>query len=197
MHPKIHLTRSQMDAALPKVSEGLARYLRIQAAISNDPKVAMGRDFQRTFNGFYKVRRNQAWQKIYYGLLAAELGKLKKAQSSFAEILAHFHKRTSRVEASFASKLVATVDPDQPVLDKIVLSNIGCHLPYPGRKNRLETIVLLHRKIAECYRAYLKTSDGKYLVANFKKWYPKADITDVKMLDFVLWQTREKKRTRK
>jgi len=193
MHPKIHLTRAQIAEALPKVSEGLARYLRIQAAISTDPKVAMGRDFQRAFNGFYKVRRNQAWQKIYYGLLAAELGKLKKAQSSFAEILAHLHKRTSRVEASFASKLAATVSPQQPVLDKIVLSNIGCSLPYSGKKNRSETIVLLHRKIAECYRAYLKTSDGKYLAANFKKCYPKADITEVKMLDLILWQTRKKK----
>jgi hypothetical protein len=192
MCPRISLTRRQIDAALPKVSKGLEKYLRIQAAISTGPTVAISRDFQRAFNGFYKVRKNQAWQKNYYGLLAAEVGKQKEDRSSFGQILAHLRKSTARVEASFASKLLATVDPQQPVLDKIVLSNIGCSLPYSGKKNRLETIVLLHRKIAECYRAYLKTPDGKYLVANFKKCYPKANITEVKMLDLVLWQTRNK-----
>jgi hypothetical protein len=74
-----------------------------------------------------------------------------------------------------------------------VLRNLGCSLPYPRKKNRLGIIVLLHQQIAECYQEYLKTPDGKYLVANFKKCYPKAAITEIKMLDLILWQTRKKK----
>jgi hypothetical protein len=78
MHPKIGLTPTQIDAALPRVSEGLERYLRIQESISTDPLAPARRDFQKAFNGFYKLRRNKAWQKIYYNLLADELRKLKK-----------------------------------------------------------------------------------------------------------------------
>lgn len=37
---------------------------------------------------------------------------------------------------------------------------------------------------------FLKTENGKYLVEQFVREYPNAKISKIKMLDFVLWQTR-------
>ena len=39
------------------------RYIMEQVSITN---VAVDTDFQRTFNGFYVVRRNESWRKSYY-----------------------------------------------------------------------------------------------------------------------------------
>ena len=38
------------------------RYIMEQVSITN---VAVDTDFQRTFNGFYVVRRNESWRKSY------------------------------------------------------------------------------------------------------------------------------------
>lgn len=38
--------------------------------VSTDP------DFQRTFNAFYRVRRNEEWRKTYYNLFERVRGRL-------------------------------------------------------------------------------------------------------------------------
>ncbi len=42
----------------------------------------------------------------------------------YIEILSEIFKNTGRVEASFASKLYATLYPDYPFIDSIVLNNL-------------------------------------------------------------------------
>ena len=44
--------------------------------------------------------------------------------------------------------------------------------------------------LASCFRAFLRTDTGRYLVKRFREEYPHAGISKVKMLDFVLWQAR-------
>lgn len=39
---------------------------------------------------------------------------------------------------------------------------------------------------------FLTTDTGRYLVTRFRDEYPDANVTEVKMLDLVLWQTRTK-----
>ena len=63
--------------------------------------------------------------------------QVSKAQCiNFPEALRALRERTGRLEASFASKLVATLDPNKPVIDKFVLSNFNLRLPYHGAANR-------------------------------------------------------------
>jgi hypothetical protein len=37
---------------------------------------------------------------------------------------------------------------------------------------------------------FLSMQKGKYLAGRFRETYPDADVTEIKMLDLVLWQTR-------
>ena len=46
-------------------SMGLDKYRYIMEQVNN-VNVATDIDFQRTFNGFYIVRRNEEWRKCYY-----------------------------------------------------------------------------------------------------------------------------------
>ena len=46
-------------------SMGLDKYQYIMEQVGKTD-ISQDSDFQRTFNGFYVVRRNEAWRKVYY-----------------------------------------------------------------------------------------------------------------------------------
>lgn len=53
----------------------------------------------------------------------------KREALPFHDVLRALHHATGRWEASFASKLVATFDPSKPMIDAVVLTNVGLRLP--------------------------------------------------------------------
>jgi hypothetical protein len=182
----IALDKGGIEQALPLIYVGLEKYCRIQAALSR-VDVAHDQAFQTLFNGFYRVRRNAAWRSAFYALLQRE----KSERRPFPDVLRILHETTGRVEASFASKLAASIDPDRPVIDSIVLKHLGLCLPYYGATDaRLVQIVEVHVRIGQEFSAYLGTDMGKYLVTRFEECYPNRQLTQVKMLDLTLWQSR-------
>jgi len=181
----MELTKSQIDIALPKVKEGLAKYQTIQA-LYKGTNINSDRDFQRKFNHFYRVRRGQDWQKPFYELLE----KAKYQDLTFEGVLEELARLTGRLEASFSSKLLATVYPDKAILDSVVLKNLGLKLPYAGAKNRQQKIVSVFEALDDKLVELLKSEIGDYLVDRFTAMYPKSGITKIKMLDLVLWQIR-------
>lgn len=112
----IQLDEAAIQRALPLVAEGLRKYCWLQAALATTD-IANDREFQTRFNAFYRVRRSSAWRRVFYALLEQEKSKPRP----FAYVLRALHAATGRAEASFASKLVASVDPDMPVIDAFVL----------------------------------------------------------------------------
>jgi hypothetical protein len=182
----IPLDQDRIEKALPLVAPGLAKYCHLLATFEA-ADVANDRAFQRAFNGFYRVRRNTTWQSAFYALLAEQ----KSERQSFSQVLRRLHDATGRVEASFASKLVATVDPHQPVIDAFVLDNLGLKLPLSGTKeDRLKRIDDVHATIRRLFDEYLATPSGQQLIARFEETYPNRGLTPTKVLDLVLWQVR-------
>jgi len=182
----VFITQTQVDSALPKIAKGLQQYQWLQSRFAELDEFYGDRDFRRHFNHFYKVRRGDTWQRHFYGLM----GRAKQQRLEFPAVLDLLHKATGRCEASFASKLVATLDPSKPVLDAHVLKNLGLHLPLPKAPRRTARVCEIYEEIASRFSVFLKTKAGAYLVTAFSHTYPTATITDVKMLDLVLWQTR-------
>lgn len=185
----INLTDQDIDTALPKIAVGLEKYLKIQKRLSDqsDINLADDGDFQKKFNGFYRIRQKPAaWYKIFYMLF----DESRKIPVDYYTVLQLLHKLTGRYEASFASKLLASIDTQMPVIDSIVLKNLNLRLPYPYEANRLESICSIHGKLTEYYANYLQTEKGKHLVGRFRKVYPDANVSEVKMLDLILWQSR-------
>jgi hypothetical protein len=182
----VRLDQAAIDEALPCVAVGLRKYRCLQAALATTD-VAHDRGFQTAFNAFYRVRRGAAWRIAFFALLQEE----KSCPRSFAKVLRALHAATGRVEASFASKLAATVDPDKPVIDSFVLKNVGLRLPPPGAvETRLARVEQLHERLERVYAEFLDTETGRYLAERFVESYPGRPVTRVKMLDLVLWQTR-------
>lgn len=191
----IHLNKKQIENALPKVKKGLEKYVWLQTKLDSS-SIHKDRLYQTKFNYFYRITpfRNQKWQKEFYELL--ETSKRNK-NIVFVDILNTLYKKTGRIEASFASKLIATINPRLPVIDSVVLGNlrkqgnIVMRLPYSSDDNRIHKIKQLHNKLNQLFVEFLRTKNGKYLVKRFTKEYPNVNITKIKMLDLILWQTRQ------
>lgn len=175
-----------MDRALREMARAVETYRWLQATLAI-ADVAHDREFQTRFNAFYRVRRNAAWRSAFYGLLEEQ----KSRRRSFADVLRALQTATRRVEASFASKLVASVDPDMPVIDAVVLRHLGLRLPRTGPlEKRLAGVIELHEHMRRIYARYLASDRGQRLRAKFEAAYPDRGLTPVKMLDLVLWRTR-------
>lgn len=68
---------------------------------------------------------------------------------AFHEALDSLHRDTGRMEASFASMRVATLDPSKPVIDGIVLSQFGLPLPYWRAPDRRGKVIRLYERLCD------------------------------------------------
>jgi hypothetical protein len=182
----IKLMRAQIEKALSRIAPSLKQYVWLQnnrdtSDLRNDPV------FKKRFNHFYRVRRGPGWQAKFFDLLER---KKQSPAVTFAEVLHALHQATGRYEASFASKLLATIRPDMPVIDSVVLRNVNLTLPRYNVSDRAARLEHLHETLASWFKTFLATETGCYLVRRFREEYPDAHISKVKMLDLVLWQTR-------
>ena len=182
----VQLTLAQIDQALPRVAEGLEKYQWLQQQFLANVNSHGDAVFQRRFNQFYRVRRSAAWQSSYFALM----GRARREALEFNVVLDALQLAINRLEASFVSKLIATINPELPVIDKFVLQNVGLALPAQNATNRAAAIVQIHFTLQASFNTYLQSPDGQYLVSKFNQQYPNSGITDVKKLDLVLWQTR-------
>ena len=73
----------------------------------------------------------------YYAVYFNFMEKYKTKDVIFEEVLRYFHSSFGRIEASFSSKLMATINPDKPVWDEFVLKNLGIIKPPTYSKNRI------------------------------------------------------------
>jgi hypothetical protein len=170
-----------VEAALPKVEPGLRKYRLIQDRL-HCCDVSTDRDFQRQFDHFYRVRKNQEWRTCFFGLLE----RVKACGISFHEALDSMQSATGNVEASFASKLVATIDPSKPVIDKFVLKHFRLSLPYPKAKNRFERVLNLYESLCEQFSGLIASSTGSTILDCFDRRFGHTNLTALKKVDLVL-----------
>ena len=145
-------------------------------------------NFQKTFNRFYVVRRNQAWRDVYYSFF--EDNKHRK-DLTFSEILYHLYDNTGQIEHSFSSKLLATINPEFPIWDSYVLNHIGLVLEGRTKAEQLQNRVKLYDDIMLWYTDFLKTEDAKEAISIFDGIMPHyTHLTPVKKIDYIIWGVR-------
>ncbi|MHC1742631.1 MAG: hypothetical protein AB9873_06310 [Syntrophobacteraceae bacterium] len=180
------MTESDINKELSKSENGLRRYCWIQEQVHKND-VSTTREFQKTYNGFYRVRRNAQGQSVSYKLM--EEAKIR--ESGFQQMLLELKQRTGRLESSFASKLVATLHPDRPVIDKFVLEHFGLSLPHQYETDRELKAVKVYQMFVGKYAGFMSQHNARVICDRFTARYPWADITDLKKVDLVLWQSRK------
>lgn len=162
---------------------GLPRYARIIHRLRN-VDVSADAEYQKDFNRYFRVRRNSEWQRIFY----EELERLKSAGAEFEPVLSYLYEETGFVEASFASKLVATIDPTKPILDSKVLAYLGLRIGGSSPERRLSAAAQAYYHIVEWYEAYLARSEAAENIKLFDSLLPGyVWVSDTKKIDFLLW----------
>ena len=145
-------------------------------------------EFQRLFNGYYRVRRNEAWRKAFYNLFQ----RAKNEGFSFDRIIKELYQQTGNIEASFSSKMLATIDPSKPIWDQYVLQNLGLKLTGKTQTEKLRNAIALYWQIDRWYQDYLALASAQETINTFDQMLPDcAWLNPVKKIDCLLWSKRE------
>jgi hypothetical protein len=172
--------------SLKERQRGVQKYAEILQSFSK-VNVETDREFQKKFNGFYRVRRNVQWQNVYYGIM--EKGKTQPL--SFEIVLRELYQKTGRVEASFASKLIHTLNNDMPIWDKFVLQNLEKKILACNGEKKIEYSIRIYEEIIAWYKEAFQTSEIKQKLLDFNQVFPEyVCFSQTKKLDFLLWQMR-------
>ncbi len=162
-------------------SMGLDKYADILEA-------ARSKDVSRAFNAFYRVRRNAEWRKSYYRLF--ELAK--KEKYSFADVIGVLYVETGNIEASFSSKMIATIDMNKPIWDQYVLQNLGLELKGKNPREKIGNAIDIYLRIEKWYSEYLKTEEARKNIEEFDRRLPSYTwIPAIKKIDYLLWSKRK------
>ena len=181
------MNRDKIIDTINRTRRGILQYVEIMDLFPC-VDVAVNPNFQKKFNSFYRIRqKNHYFYSTYYEYM--ENGKTQRP--SFDEAIAHFHTILGRFEPSFSSKLVHTLDPNQPIWDVNILRNTGQRAPLYGTRDRLNKIIEVYHNIQRWYRDFLLTEEASKILIIFDELIPDFQfISSVKKIDFVLWQTR-------
>jgi hypothetical protein len=169
-----------------ETKKGVKRYIEIMRNFQT-VDVSSDKDFQRKFKNFYKIRRNEQFLEVYYSFLQRN----KNKNPSFIEVLNKLYK-FGKLEASFASKLLATIDPKLPIWDKYVLEHFRLNPPSRllPKEERIKQANNVYEDLKKSYRELLNKEESKLVIKLFNEYYPDNKITSIKKIDFIIWQSR-------
>lgn len=162
-------------------------YLYIMENFRNT-NVFLDDDFKRKYNSFYKVRRNEKWRDVYFSYL--EINK-NRSDLTFKEVINYIYEKTGSIEPSFSSKLLATVNPEMPIWDKNVLKYLKFKHRVQKGTNQIDDVINIYNKICLEYRKMLTDQRVIDQIEFLRKLIGSDNITDTKMLDFVIWTLGE------
>lgn len=176
--------------ASDRISQGIPKYCYIMEKFRK-VDVSQNKAFREKFREFYQLRRFYSDEFVDgYFKVMEELKNVPDVsfEMAFPKVLGI----CGTYELSFTSKLVHTINPDTLIWDKIVT---GDHFkikpPYPGAKNRDKACIDRYKQYADSVRVYLASDEGQMIIEAFDKKYNTMSISDVKKIDFVLWQNRK------
>ena len=183
------MDRNQITIAIEKAKKGIAQYIELMELVSK-VDVSKHFEFQKKYNAFYRVRQRPAeWYACYYSLMQES----KKLLPLFDQVIDQIKASLGKYEPSFSSKLVATLNPNKPIWDVHILNNTGHIAPSYAANNKIELAKQAYSSIEQCYEEFIKSDDGKLYIQIFDELVPEhKKITELKKIDFILWQLRTK-----
>ena len=157
-------------------------------------------NYQKNFTNYYRVRRDHGWLQEFYKFF--EENKNNK-EITFEKIIRHLSnvehnvKQTKKnptgkaktVEASFASKMLATINPNHPIWDGQVLRALKIEVDGAlSHEDKIKECIEVYQKIEKEIATFIATDEGQQCIALFDKVFPSCKcFSDYKKIDFYLW----------
>ena len=172
-------------------SIGIADYVWLTKNVKSPSVADLNGGFQKRFNSFYVVRRNEDWKKDFYDVFDTVIHNRKK--QSFKSILKSLSSKPNITwcEPSFSSKMLATINPDMPIWDDNVLSNLNLKAEWARKQHDTDNAVQIYEKICNWYKEYLSSDAANSNIEMFDSILPDYTfISKVKKIDYILWCMR-------
>lgn len=187
----IVINKSLIESAIKNIKVNFEKYLWIQNQVFNRD-VRVDREFQRVFNGFYRVRRSPGWQLVFYDLFET----YKHNSPGMQALLYRLYAETGMVEASFTSKLLATIDPSKPIIDSLISNHFGLKFEKGSAETRIHSICVQYDILAKEFDNFIPSRNGVHMVERFSKKFPGIKISPEKILDVLLLHLQQGKGVR-
>jgi hypothetical protein len=111
----------------------------------------------------------------------------KGCNMTFSDVFRYLQRQLGRYEPSFSSKLLATHNPNMPIWDKQVLRSLDMTAPNYYSKSKYDEAENTYNNICDWYSKKKESSIGRYIIQKFDEIIPENNLTDIKKIDFVLW----------
>jgi len=182
------ISTDRIKKALKKASlkTGLEKYNFIMQTFK-EVDVSTDIFFQKKFKGFYRVRRNDDFCKLYFSML--ETYKRKNAEPVFSELLDTFFEKFEKLEASFISKMLATINDSYPIYDRNILAILRISKPsyLLSPEDRKNKICEIYAMLIKWYNDFIPSDEGKKWLKLFNDEFPNTRISSIKKIDLILW----------
>jgi len=180
------LDEEQIIKSLVDTKSALERYIKIMEMFRK-VDVSTNYKFQASFIGFYNIQHSK-FKEFCSGYFSF-MEKHKNSVPSFIDTLRYLYK-FGRLEISFSSKLLATIDPGQPVWDRYILKFFNLKKPPRKRVYGSEMRIAhgndAYEKLKQKYKAFIATDESKRWIQLFDMYFPICDITPIKKIDFII-----------
>jgi len=188
--------RDEAVAALDREAAPVYRF--ITSRLANTSDVSTDPVFQFVFRSYYRLDNAGLGEKFkveYFRLLQQQRGCQQPiALHDVCHTLAQYETRRQKqsLQFSFATKLIATLDPEMPIYDSYVASVFGFNPPYHVKdfSRRLGRFVIFYEELCTTCRwltaqTEFVSIEEAFAVTN-EEWY---QLPKMKRVDFVLWAT--------
>ena len=159
-------------------------YVKIQNSFMN-LDISVDKDFQKTFKNFYKLRLPKGYDEFF-----GYFEKIKTLKIDFDIILSELQQITGRVEASFTSKVLHTIDTTSPVIDSLVFAKLGWSLPKSWEFQQKRKTLDTYNRLKKFYKSTLENEKWQVMSKEFEQKinYNNYTISEEKKLDTLLWK---------
>lgn len=184
------------------------KYLAIMNAIANpEIDVSTDTDFQKAYSGYYfPAQVKQDFKDFYFDYMET----CRKDIPTFSDALQCIYENSGAVHYSFTSKLMHTLNPNYPVLDKHVLRLLGFQLmdarligknvpDYQAKKDadakrRIEYYCGVFDKVTAEYKKYKNEAFMRDAISQFDEKFPDfSGLSYTKKVDILLFRLRKER----
>ena len=177
-----------------KIYDELVKYKFIM-----NSKGTIDENFKDAFNDFYlkceKEMKNSKNKDVFFNKLKGCLEDESINDESLIDIVIYLKENMliNKLEFSFSTKLLHTVDDNYPIYDKHVAEylknneNVDLYFNFKN-PNKIDYVIHDWKLLLEWYRKFLITDEAKEWINWFDKEFPSFSyISKVKKIDFIIY----------
>jgi hypothetical protein len=180
------LKKSEIKKVLGRLSS-VGQYTALMKMWKDDSQFEI---FKSQYEEFYKLKRYpEKFRNKYFAYMQENKGN---SSLTFKEVLTELKGFQGTVEASFASKLLHTICPDDfPTWDKWIGKYTKIKIPSnKDKQKQFNQAVERYINLTTWFKDYIISKQGETVLKLFNNYYPAFKLTNTKKIDLVLWQLR-------